>query len=314
MIELNQLRCFVAVAEELHFGRAAKRLFMTQPPLSRQIQLLEHALGARLLERTNRHVSLTASGKTFLRDAKLILEFTGQAQETVKRVEKGEIGRLMLGFTAVSGYWQIPQIIALAAQELPEITLVMKEMVSSAQLQALAARTLDIGFVRQPVTLFPLAYHCVLREPLCVALPASSSLTAKPRLRLRDFAGQPFIMYSASEGKYFYDCIAGLFAQANVVPHYVQHCSQTHTILGLVRAGVGLAIVPDSARQLAFPDIEFRPLSHPDAVAEIHMAWRQDGETPALAAFRQLVIAHCTASGAIARKKLTVRRSLPKLR
>ncbi|NIA87559.1 LysR substrate-binding domain-containing protein [Rahnella aceris] len=169
-------------------------------------------------------------------------------------------------------YWQIPQIIALAAQELPEITLVMKEMVSSAQLQALAARTLDIGFVRQPVTLFPLAYHCVLREPLCVALPASSALTAKPRLRLRDFAGQPFIMYSASEGKYFYDCIAGLFAQANVVPHYVQHCSQTHTILGLVRAGVGLA------------------------------------------AFRQPVIAHCTASGAIARKKLTVRRSLPKLR
>ena len=92
MIELNQLRCFVAVAEELHFGRAAKRLFMTQPPLSRQIQLLEHALGACLLERTNRHVSLTASGKTFLRDAKLILEFTGQAQETVKRVEKGKSG------------------------------------------------------------------------------------------------------------------------------------------------------------------------------------------------------------------------------
>ncbi|PBI82329.1 LysR family transcriptional regulator [Rahnella victoriana] len=220
----------------------------------------------------------------------------------------------MLGFTAVSGYWQIPQIIALAAKTLPEITLVMKEMVSSAQLQALAARTLDIGFVRQPVALFPLAYHRVLREPLCVALPAASALAAKPRLRLRDFAGQPFIMYSATEGKYFYDCIAGLFAQANVVPHYVQHCSQTHTILGLVRAGVGLAIVPDSARQLGFPDIEFRPLSHPDAFAEIYMAWRQDGETPALAAFREMVREHCSATGASERKKLTGRRTLPKLR
>lgn len=295
MIELNQLRCFVAVAEELHFGRAAKRLFMTQPPLSRQIQLLEHALGVCLLERTNRHVSLTDPGRTFLRDARLILEFSEQAQATVKRVEKGEMGRLMMGFTAVSGYWQIPQIIALATQKLPDITLILKEMVSSAQLQALAARTLDIGFVRQPVPLFPLTYQRVLCEPLCVALPPASPLAAKARLRLRDFAGLPFIMYSATEGKYFYDCVAGLFAGANVVPHYVQHCSQTHTILGLVRAGVGLAIVPDSARHLGFPGLEFRPLSHPDAIAEIYMAWRQDSDTPALSAFRQLVAAHSAA-------------------
>jgi DNA-binding transcriptional LysR family regulator len=151
-MELSQLRCFVAVAEELHFGRAAKRLFMTQPPLSRQIQLLEHDLGVELLERSSRQVHLSAAGHSFLRDARQILAFAQQASTSAQRVARGEAGRLTLGFTAVSAYSMIPQLLAQAQHALPNVDLVLREMVSVAQVEALASRMIDIGFIRQVAT------------------------------------------------------------------------------------------------------------------------------------------------------------------
>ncbi|PLR43686.1 LysR family transcriptional regulator [Chimaeribacter arupi] len=291
MMELSQLRCFVAVAEELHFGRAARRLFMTQPPLSRQIQLLEHTLGVTLLTRSHRQVRLTASGESFLRDARQILAFTQQAEISARRVAAGVAGRLTLGFTAVCAYSQIPALIAQASRVLPDVEMILKEMVSAAQVQALVARTLDVAFVRQPQPLFPLEYLRVLREPLVIALPAADPLAAAPTLSLSALHRQPFIMYSPNEGKYFYDCIVSLFSQANVLPRYVQFLSQTHTILALVKAGLGMAIVPASAQSLRMEGVTFRPLPQAGAVADVYMAWRQDCDNPALAAFRNLVTA-----------------------
>lgn len=136
------------VAEELHFGRAAQRLFMTQPPLSRQIQLLERSLGVQLLDRSNRQVRLTVAGRQFLRDAQHLLAYTEQASDSARRLASGEAGQLVIGFTAVSGYNMVPELLRAAGQSLPDIGFELHEMVSSDQTEALAANMIDIGFVR----------------------------------------------------------------------------------------------------------------------------------------------------------------------
>ena len=287
MFDLFQLRCFVAVAEELHFGRAAARLHMTQPPLSRQIQLLEHAVGVRLLERTSRNVSLTAAGAVLLRDAAAILRLAQQAAEAAARTGKGEAGRVVVGYTAVSGYALIPALLAAATRSFADIEIALEEMVSSEQLRALDEGRIDLGFVRPLEAAPELRYHRVAREPMMLALPAQHPLAARARPRLRDLAGQPLIMYSEKEGRYFHDKIVALFAASGSQPDYVHHIGQTHTIMALVRAGIGLAIVPASASHLRFENVVFRPLWRADVFAEIYLAWRADARNPAMHAIRE---------------------------
>lgn len=284
-MELHQLRCFVTVAEELHFGRAAKRLFMTQPPLSRQIQLLERSLGVTLLERSNRQVKLTVAGRHFLRDARHVLSYSEQAGNSARRLAHGEAGRLMLGFTAVSGYALIPGMLGHARTVLPDVEVELQEMVSGAQTKALAAQMIDIGFVRRAVAHDEMDYQLICREPLLVTLPCGHPLAAYERVGLGDLAEHPFVMYAPDEGRYFYDCIAGLFAAAGVTPRYAYHLGQTHSILGLVRAGLGVAIVPAAAEDLYPGQLEFRPLLGAEAFAEVHMASRKDNDNPALGPF-----------------------------
>ena len=289
MIELNQLRCFVAVAEELHFGRAAKRLFMTQPPLSRQIQLLEHALGIALLERSSRQVRLTAAGERFLRDARHILEFSARAEQAAQRVAHGGAGRITLGFTAVSAYRMIPALLAHAAHALPDVDIELREMVSTVQIDALASRMLDAGFVRQRAARHPLEYRLVQREPMLVAVAQGAPLATYERIGPDELDRQPFIAYSPNEGKYFHDMISGMFAGAGRLPNYLHYVGQTHTILGLVRAGLGAALVPASARELHVDGVVFRPLADVDVAAELYLAWRADNDNPALPVFNAMV-------------------------
>lgn len=288
-MELHQLRCFVMVAEELHFGRAAKRLFMTQPPLSRQIQLLERSLGVTLLERSNRHVSLTVAGQHFLRDARHVLTFTEQAGNSARRLARGEAGHLSLGFTAVSGYRMVPGLLQRAARVLPEVAFELREMVSSAQTEALAARMLDVAFVRQALPRPGFDYQLVCNEPMLVVLHEGHPLARQDSIALADLDQQAFIMYSADEGRYFYDAIVGLFALAGVCPRCVHSMGQTHSVLGLVRAGLGLAIVPEAARELYIGQLVFRPLSDAQPRAELYMATRADNDNPALAPFKAMV-------------------------
>jgi DNA-binding transcriptional LysR family regulator len=288
-VELHQLRCFVAVAEELHFGRAAIRMHMTQPPLSRQVQLLERGLGIQLLERNNRSVKLTAAGQGFLRDARHILAFSDQAADGARRLARGEAGSLTLGFTAVSAYQMIPQLLARAAQDLPGLQFTLKEMVSSAQLEALAAHRIDVGFVRQVNDHATLDAQLISHEPLLVAVPDNHPLARQPAIAVRDLDQQAFVMYAADEGRYFYDCIAGLFAMTGVTPRYVYHLGQTHTVVSMVKAGLGLAIVPASAMQLHSDRLVFRPLKDAELHAELYMVSRQDNDNPALPAFKGLV-------------------------
>jgi DNA-binding transcriptional LysR family regulator len=288
-VELHQLRCFVAVAEELHFGRAAIRMHMTQPPLSRQVQLLERGLGIQLLERNNRSVKLTAAGQGFLRDARHILAFSDQAADGARRLARGEAGSLTLGFTAVSAYQMIPQLLARAAQDLPGLQFTLKEMVSSAQFEALAAHRIDVGFVRQVNDHATLDAQLISREPLLVAVPDNHPLARQPAIAVRDLDQQAFVMYAADEGRYFYDCIAGLFAMTGITPRYVYHLGQTHTVVSMVKAGLGVAIVPASAMQLHSDKLVFRPLKDAELHAELYMVSRQDNDNPALPAFKGLV-------------------------
>jgi len=289
MFELSQLRCFVAAAEELHFGRAAQRLNMTQSPLSRQIQLLERILDVTLLERTSRQVSLTPAGRVFLIEARRIVRLSESAALSARRVAKGDAGRVAIGFTAVSGYNLVPQIVAQARASLPNIDLELREMVTTDQVDALLTGLIDIGFVRPPLDRHEFDTVCVQVEPLVVALPAGDPRQAKAVLELNDFDGLPLIMYARQGAGYFHQMLIGLFDGVGVSPHYVQHVTQIHSMLGLVHAGLAAAIVPESASGLHMNDVQFRRLAtDPEKPVELHMAWRRDNSNPALEPMRRL--------------------------
>jgi DNA-binding transcriptional LysR family regulator len=292
MFELSQLRCFVAVAEELHFGRAATRLNMTQPPLSRQVQILEHCLDIKLLERTSRSARLTAGGRAFLPEARRIIALAEGAGLAARRVARGEAGSIGLGCTAAASYGLLPRLVAFAAATMPGIDLVLKEMVTAEQIEALAAGGLDLGLVRHPFDRRQVEDVCLLREALLLAVPEGHPLSTGEEPSIADLHGQKMVMWSPVEARYFYDLVTGLCAAAGVMPAYVQHITQTHTILALVGAGLGLALVPEAARALHFDGVVLRAIRSPPrrAVAELHLAWRRDNTNPALPAFRDAIV------------------------
>jgi DNA-binding transcriptional LysR family regulator len=289
MFELSQLRCFVAAAEELHFGRAAMRLNMTQPPLSRQIQLLERILGVSLLERTSRVVRLTPAGRVFLIEARRIVGLAESATLAARRVAHGDAGRIAIGFTAVSGYSFLPEIVTRARANLPNIELELREMVTGQQVDGLLSGLIDIGFVRPPMERQEFETRRVLTERLLAALPAGDPRLAEGSLTLEAFDGMPLIMYSREGASYFHNMLLGLFHEAGVVPTFVQHVTQIHSMLGLVGAGLGAAIVPEAAASLRFADVDFRSIATvPEHPVELHMVWRRDNANPALAAVLDL--------------------------
>jgi DNA-binding transcriptional LysR family regulator len=283
MFDLSQLRCFVTVAEELHFGRAAVRLNMTQPPLSRQIQVLEHIVEAALLDRTSRSVRLTPAGRSFLPEARRILRLAESASQVARRIALGKTGSIKIGFTATSAYGFMPDLVAACRTRLPEIDLSLKEMVSGDQLEALVAGQIDIGLLRPPIGRPEFASMRVVAERLLVAFPRGHAFADHQTVAPKQLDGQPFIMYSPYESRYFHDLVVTLFTRADTLPRYVQHLSQIHSILAMVCAGLGLAIVPEAAINLNFRGVELRPLhvAGPRPV-ETYLVWRRDDENPLL--------------------------------
>jgi DNA-binding transcriptional LysR family regulator len=286
MLDLGQVRCFVAAATELNFRRAAALLNMTQPPLSRQIQLLEDNLGVMLFERIGRTVKLTTEGRVFLADATRLLNLAEQAESTVRRASKGKTGRVRLGFTGAAGYELIPELLVAAADVLPEIDVVLLELVSAAQIEAFAANTIDLGFLRPLPSRQKLEFLLVDEEPLIVALPKRHMLCQFEQIALKQLDEQPFIMHSPTQGKYFHDRIMGMLATEGVNLNIAQYIDQTPTILSLVRAGLGVAILPASAQRFHYDNVEFRFIAQHSIQAEMSMAWRPDQDNPAVIAFR----------------------------
>lgn len=290
MFELSQLRCFVAVAEELHFGRAAQRLNMTQPPLSRQVQLLERILGVILLDRTSRSVRLTAAGRAFLIEARRILRLADSAALATRRIASGDAGRVAVGFTAASGYSFLPNLVNIARTRLPNVDLTLRELVSGEQVEALVTGRIDLGLVRPPLTRPEFDKMRVLSEPLVAALPSGDPRLAKASIELSDFDGLPMVMYSPEGAGYFHDMLIGMFDTIDVSPQYVQHMSQIHSILALVHAKIGAAVVPQAAMRLHFDGVEFRPLATtPAEPVELFVAWRRDNDNPSLKPLLDLI-------------------------
>jgi DNA-binding transcriptional LysR family regulator len=284
MFELGQLRCFVIVTEELHFSRAAARLHMTQPPLSRQIRLLEHQLGAQLLERTSRRVRLTHAGRSFLPQARTILRLAESASLTAQRVSRGDAGSLSIGFTASSSYRLLPRLIALCRERLPNVDLTLKEMVTLEQIDALASGELDLALLRPYAANADFKSFRVAREPLVAALSENHPRAQGPLPTLMDFDRAPFIMYSPVEARYFHDLVAGTFFRAGVNPDYIQYLSQIHSILALVKVGLGAALVPEAATTLQFKGVVFRRVQkiRPPRAVDLYMAWNSENDNPAL--------------------------------
>ncbi|MDQ4061053.1 MAG: LysR family transcriptional regulator [Pseudomonadota bacterium] len=289
MFELAQLRSFVAVATELHFGRAAKRLNMTQPPLSRQIQLLELDLGVQLLTRTSRSVQLTPAGRAFLVEARSLLQQSEAAVQVARRAANAHGGAVTVGFIGATTYGFLPRLVTKAGAELPNIEVTFKEMSASEQIQALELGRIDLGLIRPPPDLRRIVSACVMRENLALALPLQHPLAKRRRPQLQQIDGEPFIMYSA-DARYLNGLLTQLFRAANIQPRYVQHMSHSQAILSLVSTGMGLAIVPEETRNACFDNVIFRPLPlGADVTVELHAIWRPDSRNPALPAFRELL-------------------------
>ncbi len=290
MFELKQLQCFVAVGEELHFGRAARRLHMTQPPLSRQVQMLEHELQIELLSRTSRSVRLTPAGRVFLEEARHILALSSNSMADARRIARGESGLIKMGFTAGSSYRHLPKMLAKANATLKDVTIVLQEMVTMHQLEALRSNRLDFGLLRLPIDQRGFEIACIAREPLLLALPKGHRLASGRTPKMTELDKEAFITFAPIDGRYFYELIDGLFQRASITPRYVQHVSQIHSILALVGAGIGIALVPQTSQALHFDGVVFRRLQGTQVFAELYLAWRNDNENPAAPAFRDLII------------------------
>ncbi|MDX3589252.1 LysR family transcriptional regulator [Streptomyces europaeiscabiei] len=280
---LEQLRGLVAVAEELHFGRAAARLRMTQPPLSRQIQKLEAAIGVQLLERDNRHVELTPAGEAFLVEARRILAIAEAAPNLAQRIHSGSRGVVRLGFTAASTFGTLGHLLNRLEQQLPDVRIELYEMVTREQIAALASEDLHLGLARPPFDSELFDSRLLHREALLLAVPAEHRLVDLDRpVGAEDLTGEALIFHSQQKARYFYDLMVSMvpLAQERVV-HSV---SQVLTMLWLVSANRGVAFVPASAMLLRIPNVAFVPLAtHIPEPVELHLLWPRHSRNPALA-------------------------------
>jgi DNA-binding transcriptional LysR family regulator len=284
-VELRHLRYFVAVAEELHFRRAAARLHMSQPPLSQQIRQLEEEVGVQLLTRNQRGVELTTAGRSFYERAVEILQATDDAVREARRVERGEVGRLAVGFVGSSMYSVVPEFLRAFRARFEQVDLRLRELSTAAQLEALRNGRIDVGFIRPWGQIDGVMVQTVLRERVVAAVPDSHPLAASSRLRLEDVAAEPLVLIARREAPGLHDAIFHSIALAGGVAGVVQETAEMQTVIGLVAAGVGVTLVPESVRSLARSGVTYRPLIEELPSVELAVAWRPENRSPVLSAF-----------------------------
>jgi len=261
-MEFRQLHYFLTVAEELSFGRAAKRLNMAQPPLSRQIRQLEQELGVQLFERTSRRVELTQVGSVFVEEARRILEQIEQSVRTVQRANQGVIGQLVIAFEGSSAYDAIPLSLKTYRERFPDVELIVLGMTTNQQIEALHSGQIHVGFVVPPLQgqVEDLEVETAIKAPLVLALPKSHPLTAKSTVKVRSLANERFIMGQRNSGCGFYDQVIAVCRRAGFSPLIQQEVNEMQVLLGLVAAGFGIAILPESAKQFQRTGVVYRDL------------------------------------------------------
>jgi len=288
-IEIRQLRYFTAVAEELHFGRAAARLGIAQPPLSQQIQRLERQLGCRLLDRTSRRVQLTPAGDALLVEARRVLAAASAAVEAVRRAGRGESGDLRVAFAATVMFLALPRIIRGFRDRYPLVHLDLREMPTGPQLASLHSGEIDIGFVREPEPDPALEIVTVMREPLRIAVNRSHPLAARPTLAVRDLAHEPFVLFPEELAPGLHAQVIALCRAAGFTPNVVEESRELYTSVSLVEAGLGVSILPASVEKLGWTGVRYRPIPSAKAETRIAAAWRKDRHRPVVDAFMGVV-------------------------
>lgn len=288
-MELHDLRYFVAVAEELHFHRAAERLHITQPALSRQIRALETELGVLLLKRTRRQVQLTIAGETFLAEARSVLQRMEQAIQTTQRAARGEVGQLKIGFVAPSLRGILPAIIRAFRDRYPDVQLLLSERRTQEQVEAFHTHQIDLGVLYSPVDESLLHVVPIATEVWVIALPKRHPLVDKKHLTLHDLSQEAFILHPRAEGPVFYDQILRLCEQAGFYPNIVQEAGVSQTRVGLVAIGMGITFVPPHFQTDADPDVVYRPLQGVSLSLNLAIAYRRDRYSPVVQQFLNVV-------------------------
>jgi DNA-binding transcriptional LysR family regulator len=289
-VELRHLRYFVAVAEELHFGRAAQRLHIVQPALSKQIASLETELGVLLFHRTKRRVTITDAGRALYEEARVILQRIERAVETAQMTAAGQIGSLDLGFIGPAMWSVLPKLLAEHHRRLPEVRFRLSELSSVAQVAGLRDGTLDAGFVRLPLHDFDdIEFRVVLREPFVVTLPEGHPAAASPTVDLAALSGEPFIFVPRRAEPGFYDRCIALCQSYGFSPNIVEEGTGPTAICGMVATGLGITLSPASILNAPWPGITFRRLSRKSLDLELAVATRREEPSAALRGFLETI-------------------------
>ncbi len=293
-MELRHLRYFIAVAEELHFGRAAQVLGISQPPLSQQIQALELEVGARLFERTNRRVELSEAGRLFLQEARLVLAQVDKAADVARRAQLGELGELKIGFTSSAPFnSSIPQAIFAFRQAFPAVQLNLQEMSSTQVAESLVDESIQVGLMRPLPLSDSLSVVELMREPLVAVLSAGHPLVegSERGLYLAQLAEEPFVFFPRTYGSGLYAQLLNLARDAGFSPHFAQEAGEAMTIIGLVAAGLGVSVLPASYQRMRIDGVVYRTLLDPEAVTAVWLVQRKDQQSPMAKAFVELLVA-----------------------
>ncbi|WP_249998643.1 LysR family transcriptional regulator [Actinoplanes sp. M2I2] len=284
-MELRYLAAFVAVAEELHFGRAARRLQMAQPPLSQLIRQLEKELGVQLFERSTRSVRLTSAGETFLEPARRVLEDVDVAKRAATTAATGEYGRVTIGFAGAASHAALPRLARAVRATHPGLELVMTvQKYANVVLESVADGTVDLGFVRMPVDRPGLRARVIANDQLVCALPIDHPLAGKDEVDLSDLAYEPFVGLPANAGSTLRDAMTRTCEEAGFTPQVVQEAPDSNTVLALVSAGVGVTLTLKSVEHICQGGLVYLPLADRTVLLPAALAWRTDNPSAALRA------------------------------
>lgn len=284
-IEIRQLRYFIAVAEELHFGRAAKRLRIAQPALSRQIAGLEADFGGLLFDRTHAQIRLTAAGAMLLPRARELLERLAEMANATRHTMQGGEGVLEIGFAGSAAFSILPDILKRYRAQYPKVNIVLRHMIRPELYHALINRRVQVGFTRPGIEDAEIVSEIVLREPLIIALPDDDPLAKRSSLELEELANRPCIM----PNREIEDYLHVIFSRARFRPTAGQEAGDLQTALSLIAAGFGFALVPESTRNARYRGVAYCPLSAPSLFTEFSVSYRRDNTSEVLRAFCELV-------------------------
>ncbi|PHV05569.1 LysR family transcriptional regulator [Janthinobacterium sp. BJB412] len=288
-MDLRQIRYFLVLATELNFTRAASRLHISQPPLTRQIQQLEASMGVVLFERTTRGVALTEAGAVFYEEARKIVALTDQATQKTRLAHTGQLGRLDIGIFGSAILNVIPTLLIELRKTHPDVVISLQNTTKIQQIEAVREKRLDIGFNRVYPEVPDLAVETVMMESLYVATPRDHPLTRRRVLAVRDLVNQPLILFPNNVRPTFADNVVALCRDEGFTPLVAHEVEDVMTCIALVAAGLGLAVVPESAVNLQLPGVRYHLLRSPNAKVDLSCVYRADNSSPALAVFLEMV-------------------------